>query len=500
MVVKDCEGRRGGLALFWKRDVIVNLRWKSRFHIDVDVEEENGRKWRLTGIYGESKAGEKETTWKLLRTLHGQLQPNMPWLCVGDFNEILFTGEKEGGPARAQGCMDAFRRCLEECELNDLGFLGDPFTWRNNWHNVQGYVRERLDRAVANVAWRCMFPLYKIINGDPRRSDHRPIIAKLNGQAMVDRDRRSPRTFRFEARWLQEEQCDEVVTNAWNQAFEDGATTVGEAVERIGGCLMEWDREVLGELKQRIKKAKKDLEMCRRGQLDQRRLSQEHLLKYKLNRLEEQQNVYWQQRAHVNWLKNGDRNTSFFHAYASERKKTNWIRRLKREGGGVVESEEELGPYVSNFYKSLFVSSVGPTDNELLQHIPQSVTPEMNEILTRAYTGEEIREALESIGDLKAPGPDGMPAVFYKKFWQTLGAKVQEEVLEVLNGGMMPAGWNETTIVLIPKVKNPEKITEFRPISLCNVLYKLISKVLANRLKMILPEIISPSQSAFVPG
>ena len=88
---------------------------------------------------------------------------------------------------------------------------------------------------------------------------------------------------------------------------------------------------------------------------------------------------------------------------------------------------------------------------------------------------------------------------FIKKM-HIVGSKVQEEVLGVLNGGSMPDKWNETTIVLIPNVKNPELLTECRPISLCNVLYKLISKVLANRLKAILPEIISPTQSAFVPG
>lgn len=80
-----------------------------------------------------------------------------------------------------------------------------------------------------------------------------------------------------------------------------------------------------------------------------------------------------------------------------------------------------------------------------------------------------------------------------------MGDKVVEEVLQVLARGDMQAKWNETTIVLIPKKKKPEDIKDLRPISLCNVIYKLISKVLANRLKCILPKIISPSQSAFVP-
>lgn len=81
-----------------------------------------------------------------------------------------------------------------------------------------------------------------------------------------------------------------------------------------------------------------------------------------------------------------------------------------------------------------------------------------------------------------------------------MGDRVKAEVLAVLNGSAMPPGWNDTIIVLIPKVKSPDKLKDLRPISLCNVLYKIVSKVLANRLKKILPEIISESQSAFVPG
>ena len=128
------------------------------------------------------------------------------------------------------------------------------------------------------------------------------------------------------------------------------------------------------------------------------------------------------------------------------------------------------------------------------------VTEPMNDSLLKDFTADEVRRALDNIGDLKAPGPDGMSVIFYKKFWDIIGDQIVMEVLGVLNGGPVPSEWNETTIVLIPKVNRPEQVKDLRPISLCNVLYKIVSKVLANRLKQILPEVISPAQSAFVPG
>ena len=98
---------------------------------------------------------------------------------------------------------------------------------------------------------------------------------------------------------------------------------------------------------------------------------------------------------------------------------------------------------------------------------------------------------------LKAPSPDGMPPIFYQNFWESIGDDVAKAVISCLNSRAIPASLNHTYITLIPKVKSPEHVTEFRPIALCNILYKLISKVLANRLKKILLEIISESQSAF---
>jgi hypothetical protein len=101
---------------------------------------------------------------------------------------------------------------------------------------------------------------------------------------------------------------------------------------------------------------------------------------------------------------------------------------------------------------------------------------------------------------LKSLGPDGFSACFYQRTWTTIREEVCRAVLDYLNHDCFENSINETYIVLIPKKKNPSRITEYWPISLCNVLYKLIAKVLANRLKQVLEKIISPNQSAFVPG
>ena len=100
----------------------------------------------------------------------------------------------------------------------------------------------------------------------------------------------------------------------------------------------------------------------------------------------------------------------------------------------------------------------------------------------------------------KAPGPDGMNPEFYQKFWDIVREDLIKACLYYLNNGVMPACLNSTLIVLISKIKKPERMSELRPIALCNVIYKVMVKAIANRLKRILSLVISESQNAFVAG
>lgn len=125
---------------------------------------------------------------------------------------------------------------------------------------------------------------------------------------------------------------------------------------------------------------------------------------------------------------------------------------------------------------------------------------QMNRQLTRQVTEKEVKVALFSMHSNKAPGPDGMSPTFFQRFWSIIKGDVVETIRGFLHRGFLPKAINETLVTLIPKIDTPVNLSQCRPISLCNVLYKIISKVLVNRLKPFLASCISQSQATFVPN
>ena len=157
------------------------------------------------------------------------------------------------------------------------------------------------------------------------------------------------------------------------------------------------------------------------------------------------------------------------------------------------EEEAEIAGIFVDYYMGLFSSSLPMDFEEILHAVELKVSREMNADLSCEFHEGEVRKALKQMYPLKAPSLDGMPLLFYQHFWSTCGRVVCKTVLAFLNHGISPPNFNQTHVVLIPKVKEPKHVTDFRPISLCNVIYKIASKAIANRFKRILPSIISDS-------
>ncbi|KAL5832959.1 hypothetical protein ACOSQ3_016633 [Xanthoceras sorbifolium] len=137
---------------------------------------------------------------------------------------------------------------------------------------------------------------------------------------------------------------------------------------------------------------------------------------------------------------------------------------------------------------------------QVLQHVQPRLSHANFQILDAPFSSAEIRSALFGMFPIKAPGPDGMPALFFQKHWSILGVSVTSLCLRILNDEAQIDDLNRTLITLIPKVSQSICMSDFRPISLCNVLYKIVAKTLANRLRGVLSDVISESQSAFIPG
>ncbi|CAA7027491.1 unnamed protein product [Microthlaspi erraticum] len=200
------------------------------------------------------------------------------------------------------------------------------------------------------------------------------------------------------------------------------------------------------------------------------------------------------------WLKDGDLNTKFFHASTKQRRAINRIVGLHNEANVWVAGRKEIKTVAVNYFDSLFTSTLPVDFTGVLENVSERITIPENEVLRRRATEAEVREALFMMHPEKAPEPDGMMALFFQRSWHIVKEDVLTMVNDFLTSGNFDERLNMTNICLIPKTSRPTRMTELRPISLCNVGYKIISKVLCQRLKVLLPRLISETQSAFVPG
>lgn len=492
----DGGGRKGGLCLLWKEVFEVRILSSSLHHINASISDQlHNLNWRFCGIYGWPEQVNKGYTWQLLRDMKEEGGNN--WVCAGDFNEILFGFEKSGGVMRDSRKMNDFRLAIQDCGLEDIGYKGHRFTWTNNQSGNQN-IEERLDRFLASTKWIQTFLDYKVEHLLRKSSDHCPILLDFKPKSASFGKKRN--FFKLEAMWFKDDSCKKTCEMAWKG---QSITSPKEFQDRIISCgisLKDWETDHFGNISKLLSNCRKELGALEVVVSTQKVTEDRKKLELKIDDLLEKEEIMWKQRSKALWLQDGDKNSAYFHKVANGRKRRNQIVKILDSDGLLRTSPDDIEVVFRHFFQDLFKTQGDQDMEEVLNAIETCVTPEMNELLLKPYTSMEIGEALSQMHPLKSPGPDGMPALFFQKCWDFIKHDISSIILNILNHGDSPSALNSTHICLIPKKKNPITPTDFRPISLCNVSYKIISKVITNRLKKILPDIVHINQSAFVPG
>jgi hypothetical protein len=486
-------GSRGGLALSWRPGVDLECFITNKNNISAwCFSDPTHTPWILSCIYGPPDIREKPAFWDSFTAASDNFVS--PWLCIGDLNFVLDQSEKQGGRLVASSSSCPFKKFIDHFGLVDLGFAGNPYTWCNHRQGL-ATIKERLDRGLATLSWIHLHTEYSILHLPATNSDHHPILLNTNHSTIL------PRPFRFEAFWTHDPSCEAVIQAAWNQpVIAPPAQCLIRKQFHTKVSLIRWNSTHFGKIQRKIKSTKARIDQVQQAPTCPSSISTETNLKLALDDLLLQEETLWKSKSRETWLTCTDLNTKFFHTSTIIRRRSNAVNFLKSSAGGWLSDRTAIGGDFVDHFSSLFSSSSPPIDGELADLFPPTITEEENKALISIPTEEEVFKVLSSIDSSKAPGPDGFSALFYKKYWSVVKYEVLECVWDFFLNKKMAKEQNHTFITLIPKQTGAHSVNQFRPISLCNISYKLISKILANRLKLLLPKIISPLQSAFVPN
>ncbi|GKC91580.1 RNA-directed DNA polymerase, eukaryota, reverse transcriptase zinc-binding domain protein [Tanacetum coccineum] len=207
-----------------------------------------------------------------------------------------------------------------------------------------------------------------------------------------------------------------------------------------------------------------------------------------------------QQKARIKWLSKGDQNTSYFHGILKLRKCKRRIESICDESGTRFDGDNVADAFVEHFKKFLGTKQVVQPLNSIEINFERVPSEDEVENMISMVTSDEIKEAIFDIDSNKAVGPDGYTSGFLKKAWIIIGKEVCLAIRYFFINGKLLGKINATMIAQVPKLEVPNKVSEFRPIACCNVIYKSIIKILTNRIKNGLQKVVNMNQSAFIPS
>uniref|UniRef100_A0A2N9HVH9 Elongation factor P C-terminal domain-containing protein n=1 Tax=Fagus sylvatica TaxID=28930 RepID=A0A2N9HVH9_FAGSY len=409
------DGASGGILIMWDRRVVA-MTDSAVGHFSISCKFRNvldQKEWAFSGVYGPNINRERNTMWEELAgvvTWWG-----VPWVVGGDFNAIRFPSERLGA-SHFTSSMHAFSDFITSCRLRDLPLEGGLFTWSNNRENA---VMSRIDRFLLSEDWDGFFPMILQKRLPRILSDHFPIILECGDFS------RGRRPFRFENMWLKADGFKERVKEWWDSYIFFGTPSyIMASLDAVAET-----RHLTREESNKRVQLVVDLE--RTSLLDE---------------------ISWRQKSRALWLREGDKNTKFFHRLANSNRRYNSISSLSING--VMSTDPDaISESITNFYSHLFEEE--ESDRPLLDGLDFSMIPAEDAI----WLERPLRR---------------------KCCWDILRPDVMAFLHYFHDLCSFEKSLNATFVSLIPKkTEAMGEVKDFRPISLVGGSYKILAKLLA---------------------
>ncbi|KAK2445049.1 hypothetical protein QL285_016023 [Trifolium repens] len=491
-VAKESDGLSGGLLSVWNKDLFTfNYSFIGNGFLGVCVEWKDGLLY-IVNIYSPCSMAGKRKLWSDLIEFKLNNDPG-EWCLGGDFNSIMKIRERRG--SSGSGCQsERFEFChfSEVMETVDIPVMGKKFTW----YNSEGTSMSRLDRFLLSEGFIAKEGITNQWVDNRDISDHCPIWllhSNLNW---------GPKPFKFNNCWLDHPEFYSFVQNTWEGSVVQGkkAFVLKEKMKRLKLALKKWNRDVFGIIDLSIDSTVKELndleDQLANGDIDPAFFNSKEKVRQFWEQLHSKESLL-RQKSRTKWCQEGDSNSRFFHATIKGRRRRNQITMLKK-GTDWIEGVDEIKNLAHDHFSNQFTEDY--TSRPFLQGVGiSSLSTDDNDLLLAPFAEEEVKETIWSCDGNKSLGPDGFNLNFFKSCWAIVKQDIMNFLTEFHNNAFLPKAYTASFLTLVPKKDHPQELVDFRPICLIGSLYKILSKLLANRLKRVMGKLISKCQSDFLP-
>ncbi|GJZ37690.1 RNA-directed DNA polymerase, eukaryota [Tanacetum coccineum] len=489
---KDANVTEGGILCVWDPRLFVkdNSTVSDSFLAISGTWIPSSTKLLVISVYAPQDLTERRMLWDFIHHLIDSWDGEC--VLLGDFNEVRFEHERRGSLFNSHGA-NSFNNFITRTGLIDLPLEGYSFTWAHK----SASKMSKLDRFLISEGLLALFPSISALCLDKHLSDHRPILLR---ELNVDY---GPTPFRFFHSWSSRKGFDKMVEDSWKNSVcmeSNSIIKLKKKLQSLKSSIKHWlaeDNQKSNEHKRNIQNRLIILDkIFDQGSCNDDLIHERSNLLKELQDFNKSSSLDMAQKAKIRWAIEGDENSKFFHGIINKKRSQLAIHGVLADGDWIVEPSLVKNEFLKHFATRFAAPSSSSITFDY--QFPNRLTPDQIEDLERNVSYEEIKRAVWDCGISKSPGPDGFTFEFYRKYWSLIDHDVVAAVTSFFSTGSFPPGCNSSFITLIPKSQEAKMVKDFRPISLIGSMYKIITKVLANRLSLVISELVSDVQSAFV--